>query len=143
MSVRNSASFGSSPHPATSRLLVGGATSAAPRRIDYDTYVMTGGDPTDGLAASRSMAHGAQLAPPARKAPTKVAFRCGDREVTYGELDQRVTRLTHALADRGVEFGDRVAMVMTNRIEVAESYLAACRLGAIAVPVNFRLVAEE
>src|SRR4051812_6599643 len=104
---------------------------------------MTGGDPTDGLAASRSMAHGAQLARNARKAPGKVALRCGDHEVTYGKLDQRVTRLAHALADRGVAFGDRVAMVMTNRIEVVESYLAACRLGAIAVPVNFRLVAEE
>jgi acyl-CoA synthetase (AMP-forming)/AMP-acid ligase II len=89
------------------------------------------------------MAHGAQLARNARKSPGKVAFRCGDRQVTYGELDQRVTRLAHAFADRGIGFGDRVAVMMTNRIEVAESYLAACRLGAIAVPVNFRLVADE
>lgn len=47
------------------------------------------------------------------------------------------------LADRGVARGDRVAVHMTNRLEVLEGYFAAMRLGAIAVPVNFRLAAAE
>jgi acyl-CoA synthetase (AMP-forming)/AMP-acid ligase II len=66
------------------------------------------------------------------------------RRMSHGaQLDERVTRLARALAARGVGRGDRVAVHMTNRLEVVEAYLAACRLGAIAVPVNFRLVADE
>ncbi len=100
-------------------------------------------DPVLLMGASRRMSLGEQLARAARKAPSQVAFRYEGDEVTFAEEDERVTRLARALSERGVGYGDRVAVVMLNRIEVIESYLAACRLGAIAVPVNFRLVAEE
>ncbi len=39
--------------------------------------------------------------------------------------------------------GDRVAVLGYNSIELVESWLAALRLGAVAVPVNFRMVADE
>jgi fatty-acyl-CoA synthase/long-chain acyl-CoA synthetase len=39
--------------------------------------------------------------------------------------------------------GDRVAVLALNGLEVWETYLAAVRLGAVVVPVNFRLVADE
>ena len=65
------------------------------------------------------------------------------RRCTYGELDQRVSRLAGALAARGVQAGDRVAVLGLNSIELVESWLAALRLGAIAVPVNFRLADDE
>ena len=42
-----------------------------------------------------------------------------------------------ALSRRGVEFGDRVLILMLNRTEFIESFLAINKLGAIAVPVNF------
>ena len=89
------------------------------------------------------MSHGKQLALQARKTPDKAAFRFEGSQLTFAQLDERVTRLANALRDRGVQQGDRVAVLMTNRREVVESYLAGCRLGAIVVPVNFRLVSDE
>ena len=96
-----------------------------------------------GLRSSRRMSHGEQLARIARRNPNKVALRFQASERTFAELDERVTRLSNALAQRGAGQGDRVAVLMTNRMEVVESYLACARLGAICVPVNFRLVADE
>ena len=99
--------------------------------------------PMQEFDAARRMTLDVQLARTARKAPDALAYVYGERRMTFAELDERVTRLANALADRGVGRGDRVAVLMTNRIEVVESYLASSRLGAIVVPVNFRLVAEE
>ncbi|HET7406421.1 MAG TPA: long-chain-fatty-acid--CoA ligase [Mycobacteriales bacterium] len=96
-----------------------------------------------GLRTARRMSHGEQLARMARRRPDHVAFRFEGIDRTFGELDERVTRLANALADRGAQPGDRVAVLMTNRLEVVESYLACARLGAVCVPVNFRLVADE
>ncbi|MEV5829666.1 AMP-binding protein [Spirillospora sp. NPDC052242] len=95
------------------------------------------------VGAARRMTLGEQLARAARLYPGKTAFVCEGDERTYAQTDERVTRLARALADRGVGRGDRVAVHMHNGLEVVEGYLAACRLGAIAVPVNFRLVADE
>ena len=100
-------------------------------------------DPMSALRSARRMSHGEQLARAARKSPDKVAFRFEDRALTFRQLDDRVTRLANALVERGVDRGDRVAVLMMNRLEVVESYLAGCRLGAVVVPVNFRLVADE
>lgn len=98
---------------------------------------------TAALFAGRRMSHGAQLARAARAHPDRIAFQFEGTTRSYAETDERVNRLARALAARGIGRGDRVAVFMRNRLEVVESYLAACRLGAIAVPVNFRLVAEE
>ena len=95
------------------------------------------------LSRARSMDHGEQLARIARKAPEKLAFRFQEQDLTFGQLDQRVNRLANALAGTGVTKGDRLATLMTNRLEVVEAYFAAAKLGAICVPINFRLVAEE
>src|ERR1700736_4001757 len=104
---------------------------------------MTGDHSMAGLAGARRMSHGEQLARAARKTPEKTALRFEGDHLTYAGLDDRVTRLARALADRGVAFGDRVGVLMANRLEVVEASLAAARLGAVAVPVNTRLVAEE
>nr|WP_087561807.1 long-chain-fatty-acid--CoA ligase [Rhodococcus sp. NCIMB 12038] len=62
---------------------------------------------------------------------------------TWADLRTRVSALAGALADRGVRRGDRVAVLMSNRPEFVETVLAANALGAIAVPVNFRLSPDE
>ena len=72
-----------------------------------------------------------------------VALRFRGETTTWRELHTRVERLAAALAARGVAAGDRVAMLMGNRPEYVEALLAANRLGAIGVPVNFRLAAGE
>jgi fatty-acyl-CoA synthase len=75
--------------------------------------------------------------------PEAAAFRFAGRTTTWRELRDRVRALAGALARRGVGFGDRVAVLMTNRPEFLETILAANRLGAVAVPINFRLTPAE
>jgi fatty-acyl-CoA synthase len=91
----------------------------------------------------RGMTMSDQLARHARKTPDVPALRFDGAGRSYGELDERVTRLARALADRGVGTGDRIAVLALNGMEAWEAYLAGVRLGAIVVPVNFRLVADE
>ncbi len=75
--------------------------------------------------------------------PDETALRFLGHTTTWGELDRRVTALAGALRRHGVGFGDRVLILMLNRPEFVESFLAANRLGAIAVPVNFRMTPPE
>jgi fatty-acyl-CoA synthase len=98
---------------------------------------------TPALDAARRMSHGEQLARIARKYRDRVAFVCGEDSRTFREVDSRVTRLARGLGARGVGQGDRVAVLMGNSIEMVEAIFAGWRLGAIVVPVNFRLVAHE
>jgi fatty-acyl-CoA synthase len=65
------------------------------------------------------------------------------RRLTYAELQDRVSRLAGALAKRGVKKGDRVAGLLYNSIEVMELVFACARLGALFVPLNWRLGLEE
>ncbi len=91
----------------------------------------------------RGMTLSDQLARHARKTPDVPALRFDGTGRSYAELDERVTRLARVLQERGVRPGDRVAVLALNGMETWESYLAGVRLGAIVVPVNFRLVADE
>ena len=75
--------------------------------------------------------------------PDATALRFKGRTITWTQLDGRVTALAGALHRRGVGSGDRVMILMLNRPEFIEATLAANRLGAIAVPVNFRLTVPE
>ena len=75
--------------------------------------------------------------------PTNVALRFQGRSITWRELDDRVARFAGALKKRGVGFGDRVLIVMLNRPEYLEAVLAINALGALAVPVNFRMTPPE
>src|ERR1700712_5718335 len=84
-----------------------------------------------------------QLARHALMQPEAAALRFLGQTTTWGELDRRVTALAAALSRRGVEFGDRVLILMLNRTEFIETFLAANLLGAIAVPVNFRMTPPE
>ncbi|OBI17085.1 long-chain fatty acid--CoA ligase [Mycobacterium sp. E2327] len=75
--------------------------------------------------------------------PTATALRFLGNTVTWQGLHDRVTALANALSRRGVGFGDRVMILMLNRPEFVESVLAINSLGAIAVPLNFRLTSAE
>ncbi|WP_084705660.1 long-chain-fatty-acid--CoA ligase [Prauserella rugosa] len=89
------------------------------------------------------MTMGDQLARHARTIGEEVAVVFEGTSRTYRELDRRVSRLANALRDRGVGRRDRIAVLGLNTLEVLEAFFAATRLGAICVPVNFRLVAGE
>ena len=75
--------------------------------------------------------------------PNATALRFLGNTVTWAQLRHRVAALADALGRRGVRFGDRVMILMLNRTEFIESVLAANMLGAIAVPLNFRLTPAE
>jgi fatty-acyl-CoA synthase len=84
-----------------------------------------------------------QLARHARMTPGAPAFTFDGIERSYAQLDERVSRLANAMAERGVGTGDRVAVLAHNGLEIVEAFLACARAGAICVPLNFRLVADE
>jgi fatty-acyl-CoA synthase len=75
--------------------------------------------------------------------PGATALRFLGNTVTWAGLRDRVAALAGALSRREVGPGDRVLVLMLNRTEFVESVLAANMVGAIAVPVNFRLTPSE
>jgi fatty-acyl-CoA synthase len=67
-----------------------------------------------------------------------------NQRLTYGELNRDVNRLAHFLSVRlGIAKGDRVAVLAYNRADYITLFFAAGRLGAILVPLNFRLAIDE
>ena len=78
-----------------------------------------------------------------RDRPDAPALIVGDHTITFGELDRRSNRVAQALAAAGVGFGDRVAFVERNGAEFFDVVFGLAKLGAVAVPVNWRLAAPE
>jgi fatty-acyl-CoA synthase len=79
----------------------------------------------------------------ASRVPDKVGIVCGEVQWTYAEFDRICTRLAQALAAEGVGFGDRVAILSRNSHAYAAMRFALARLGAVLVPINFMLNADE
>ncbi|GAA2065205.1 fatty-acid--CoA ligase FadD5 [Williamsia deligens] len=75
--------------------------------------------------------------------PDECALRFEGTTTTWRGLADRVSRLAAALDGLGVAFGDRVLILTLNRPEFFETVLALNALGAIAVPVNFRMAPPE
>ncbi|MGB3440407.1 MAG: long-chain-fatty-acid--CoA ligase [Actinophytocola sp.] len=75
--------------------------------------------------------------------PDKPALRYLGETTTWAQLSERSLRLAAALADRGVTEGDRVALLTLNHPWFVESVFAANSLGAMAVPLSFRLAPME
>src|ERR1700716_2545075 len=75
--------------------------------------------------------------------PQHEALVCGDLRLTYAEVDERANRLAHHLAAQGLGPGDHVALYLYNGVEYVESMLAAFKLRAVPVNVNYRYVEEE
>ncbi|HEX6376491.1 MAG TPA: AMP-binding protein [Allosphingosinicella sp.] len=65
------------------------------------------------------------------------------RRLTYAGLDARAARVATLFEARGVGGGDRVAILCRNRIAFFEALIACARLGAILVPLNWRMPAAE
>src|SRR6476469_2943353 len=83
---------------------------------------------------------------PARRArisPDRTALSDPHRALTYAELAERNARYAGTLRRLGVGRGDRVAYLGVNAVEVFETFFAAWLLGAIAVPLNYRLSGPE
>lgn len=79
----------------------------------------------------------------ADRTPSRRALTFEGKTLTYAELSERVDRLASGLRNGGVGAGDRVAFLGLNQPAFLETMLAASRLGAIFVPLNFRLTGPE
>ncbi len=79
----------------------------------------------------------------AEMSPDKAAIIFEDEPITYRQLNEGANRAAHVLRKRGIRNGDRVSAVLLNCVEFLEVYFACAKLGAILVPLNFRLVGRE
>ena len=65
------------------------------------------------------------------------------REITWSVFDEKANRVANMLLSRGVQKGDRVAILMFNCLEWLPIYFGILKTGAIAVPFNFRFASDE
>jgi fatty-acyl-CoA synthase len=79
----------------------------------------------------------------AARTPRKTAVVCGATHWTYAELDALCTRVAAGLVARGIGSGDRVAILARNSHAFVALRFALARLGAVLVPINFMLKADE
>jgi acyl-CoA synthetase (AMP-forming)/AMP-acid ligase II len=92
---------------------------------------------TGGLLVGNIVRHAARVTPHA------IAATLGDDQLTFAALDAAANRTAHALRERGIGYGDRVAWWGETSLEVVELFAALAKLGAVFAPVNGRLSADE
>src|SRR6478735_174276 len=81
---------------------------------------------------------GRMLTETRKRTPEKIALWFGERSWTFAELDDATNRIAGNLSAEGVRPGDRVGLFFPNCPELVLSYFACFKLGAIAVPMNYR-----
>ena len=77
--------------------------------------------------------------------PTREAYveSDGSLRLTYTELNNRCNQLANSFLAAGIAKGERVGLLLMNSSEFMESYYALAKIGAVVVPLNWRLVADE
>jgi acyl-CoA synthetase (AMP-forming)/AMP-acid ligase II len=79
----------------------------------------------------------------ARVMGDRVALISGDKRISYGEFLEKVDSVACGLSGVGLMRGDRIAVLALNNLEYIYLYGAAAKIGAIVVPINWRLSSEE
>ena len=79
----------------------------------------------------------------ARRTPDKTAIVFGDSRIDYRTFESRIARTAGWLAQRGIGVGDVVAVLMKNSSAFIELAFAASHIGAVFLPINYRLAADE
>ena len=79
----------------------------------------------------------------ARRHPDHLAITAAERDVTYAQLDDASNRGAQLLRSLGVEHQHRIAFLSRNCVEYFEAMFAAAKLGAVMVPLNWRLASTE
>jgi acyl-CoA synthetase (AMP-forming)/AMP-acid ligase II len=73
----------------------------------------------------------------------RTAWICGDRNVTHNEFLERVDRLACGLSEMGIKKGDRIGVLAENSLEFIYLYGVCAKIGAVMLPINWRLSPEE
>ena len=79
----------------------------------------------------------------ARETPEAEYAEFEGRVTTYAEANQRANRIAHALVEAGLTKGDRFAYLSKNSVDFALMYFGASKIGAVPVPLNYRLAPPE
>lgn len=85
----------------------------------------------------------ATLTQAAQKWPDKDALVFEGRRWSYAQWNRRVNKTAHAFRAAGIGKGDRVAFLTYNLPEQVTGFYALMKLGAVPVPINYRLAANE
>src|SRR5215213_4543582 len=75
--------------------------------------------------------------------PSSPAILLHGRTITYGELRAETLQMAQVIRSFATARGDRVALLLHDSPEFVQAFIASCSLGAIAVPINMALRAEE
>jgi len=79
----------------------------------------------------------------ARRTPERCALKYRGEDISYASLDARIRKVAGWLASRGIGPGDVVAVLMKNSAAFLELVFATSHIGAVFLPINFRLSAGE
>lgn len=79
----------------------------------------------------------------ANRTPNKIAVKFENQVYTYRELNQVVNRLANGLIAKGIKKGDKIGLMMQNSDLFVISFYAMMKVGAVAVPINYRLTSRE
>src|SRR4051812_44956168 len=79
----------------------------------------------------------------ADRVPDRPALIVGDDRLTFGELDRRANQVAHRFAALGVQAGEHVGIYAYNGLPWVEAMLAAFKLRAVPININFRYVEAE
>ena len=85
----------------------------------------------------------ASIAFHARRQPDKTALIYADEAVSYACFNRRIERMAALIASKGIGDGDVVALFMKNSAAFLDIAMAISYLGAVFLPINFRLACEE
>ncbi|MDV7241061.1 MULTISPECIES: acyl-CoA synthetase [Rhodococcus] len=75
--------------------------------------------------------------------PDRVALIAAGRRITYRELEDRANRLAHNLLEAGLTAGSHIGVHLHNSIETVETLLAAFKIRAVPININYRYTSDE
>ena len=76
-------------------------------------------------------------------APEREAVACGDKRLTFKELDERANRFAHMLKEQGIGPGDHVGLYLHNGTEFLEAMFGTLKIRAVPININYRYVEDE
>lgn len=98
---------------------------------------------TSSLSLSRQLLVGELLKRAAHKSPDKTAFVYHDQERTFRDMETRAKQFAGWLQSKHISFDDKVGFVLKNGLPFVEVFFGIAMSGAVGVPINFRLTANE
>src|SRR3954452_6048974 len=112
--------------------------------MNYESEFILGGTWAKSVSSGRSMINlSSFIAFHARRTPGRCALKYRGEEIVYAAFDERIRMVGGWLASRGISPDDVVAVLMKNSAAFLDSAFAVSHIGAIFLPINYRLASDE